>query len=76
MRIMMIIKCPKGGRVPEGYCRKSCLNYPGKAELEKRHTMREAIDAFAMKRDSYPVELTLTLHKIWPKNAEARSIAL
>lgn len=24
---MKIIHCPKGGRVPEGYCRMSCLNY-------------------------------------------------
>jgi len=23
-----IIHCPKGGRVPEGYCRISCLNRP------------------------------------------------
>jgi hypothetical protein len=32
---MKIIHCPKGSRVPEGYCRTSCLNYPGETELEK-----------------------------------------
>ena len=32
---MKIIHCPKGGRVPDGYCRASCLNYPGEIELEK-----------------------------------------
>ena len=26
---MKIVNCPKGGRVPEGYCRESCLNYRG-----------------------------------------------
>jgi hypothetical protein len=26
---MRIVTCPKGGRIPEGYCRQSCLNYPG-----------------------------------------------
>ena len=25
---MKIVSCPKGGRIPEGYCKKSCLNYP------------------------------------------------
>jgi hypothetical protein len=24
-----IVTCPKGGRIPEGYCRQSCLNYSG-----------------------------------------------
>jgi hypothetical protein len=32
---MKIINCPKGGRVPEGYCKQSCLNYPGKNRMEK-----------------------------------------
>jgi len=32
---MKIVHCPKGGRVPDRYCRASCLNYPGKIELEK-----------------------------------------
>jgi hypothetical protein len=26
---MKIITCPKGGRIPEGYCKTSCLNYQG-----------------------------------------------
>jgi hypothetical protein len=25
---MKIISCPKGVRIPEGYCKKTCLNYP------------------------------------------------
>ena len=25
---MRIVDCPKGGKIPEGYCRDSCLNYP------------------------------------------------
>jgi len=29
---MKIVTCPKGGRVPEGYCRQSCLNYPGQGK--------------------------------------------
>jgi len=32
---MRIVNCPKGGRVPEGYCRYSCLNYHGKAQIQK-----------------------------------------
>jgi hypothetical protein len=32
---MKIVHCPKGGRVPYGYCRASCLNYPGETELNK-----------------------------------------
>jgi hypothetical protein len=24
---MKIVRCPKGGKVPENYCRLSCLNY-------------------------------------------------
>jgi hypothetical protein len=29
VKIVKIENCPKGGRIPEGYCRDSCLNYPG-----------------------------------------------
>ncbi len=32
---MKIVTCPKGGRIPEGYCRQSCSNYPGKAHVGK-----------------------------------------
>ena len=32
---MKIVVCPKGGRIPEGYCRQSCLNYSGEREKEK-----------------------------------------
>jgi len=32
---MKIVTCPKGGRVPEGYCRQSCLNYPGQGKRPK-----------------------------------------
>ena len=33
---MKIVHCPKGSRVPDVYCRASCLNYPGEIELEKQ----------------------------------------
>jgi len=32
---MKFVACPKGGRIPEGYCRQSCLNYSGEREKEK-----------------------------------------
>jgi hypothetical protein len=32
---MKIKDCPKGGRVPEGYCRHSCLNYSGRHRPSK-----------------------------------------
>ena len=32
---MRIVHCPKGGRVPEGYCRNSCLNHPGAGRIDK-----------------------------------------
>jgi hypothetical protein len=32
---MKIVACPKGGRIPEGYCQQSCLNYSGEREKEK-----------------------------------------
>lgn len=33
---MHIVHCPKGGKVPEGYCRQSCLNYRvASSETEK-----------------------------------------
>jgi hypothetical protein len=31
-----IINCPKGGKVPEGYCLNSCLNYRGKIERNSK----------------------------------------
>jgi len=37
---MRIVSCPKGGRVPEGYCRQSCLNYPGTRKAPKRQSLR------------------------------------
>ncbi len=43
---MRIIHCPKGGKVPAGYCKESCLNYPGKAEIDKRFSARRSKDAF------------------------------
>ena len=47
---MKIVSCPKGGRVPEGYCRESCLNYPGKAEIDKRILLRKTKGVFPIKR--------------------------
>jgi len=39
---MKIIHCPKGGRISEGYCLKSCLNYPGKHQGETAVTLRKS----------------------------------
>jgi hypothetical protein len=44
---MRIIHCPKGGKVPEGYCKESCLNYPGKVEIHKRISLGKPKDAYA-----------------------------
>jgi len=43
---MKIITCPKGGKVPEGYCRKSCLNYPGEVRKSKWTSMRKLTKNF------------------------------
>ena len=32
---MKIKNCPKGGKIPEGYCKKSCLNYSGDDGIKK-----------------------------------------
>ena len=37
---MRIVTCPKGGRIPEGYCRQSCLNYPGEGKRPKRQALQ------------------------------------
>ena len=47
---MKIVSCPKGGRVPEGYCKESCLNYPRKAEINKRISLMKPKDAFPTKQ--------------------------
>jgi hypothetical protein len=31
---MKIVPCPKGGRIPEGYCQQSCLNYSSEHKTE------------------------------------------
>ena len=38
---MKIVHCPKGGRIPEGYCRESCLNYRGLPKKENRDFFRK-----------------------------------
>jgi len=35
MKAMKIKTCPKGGRIPESYCRNSCLNYSGERKMGK-----------------------------------------
>ena len=47
---MKIVNCPKGGRVPEGYCQDSCLNYPGVAKKEKWSFLRKLRNLFLGKR--------------------------
>ncbi len=38
---MKIVNCPKGGRVPEGYCHESCLNYSGVPKKVKWITLQK-----------------------------------
>ena len=48
--MMKIIHCPKGGRVPEGYCMRSCLNYNkehSKVQARRGTAFRRMKDAFA-----------------------------
>ena len=32
---MRIVHCPKGGKIPEGYCKESCLNYNYQSNSKK-----------------------------------------
>ena len=43
---MKIVTCPKGGRIPEGYCRESCLNYSGETKQEKLGSLRKLKNLF------------------------------
>jgi hypothetical protein len=38
---MKIVTCPKGGRIPEGYCKTSCLNYQSAEKKRMRGSLRE-----------------------------------
>jgi hypothetical protein len=38
---MKIVACPKGGRIPEGYCQHSCLNYTGNHKSKKSSSLRK-----------------------------------
>jgi hypothetical protein len=54
---MKIIHCPKGGKVPDGYCKKSCLNY------ETKHFQRvHQLDAKVRRRVSRAVKRTQNAH--------------
>jgi hypothetical protein len=39
---MKIVNCPKGGRVPEGYCLWSCLNRPKEGDSGHLREPRKA----------------------------------
>ena len=43
---MKIVSCPKGGRVPKGYCLVSCLNYSGERQTEKSNSLRRIKNLF------------------------------
>ena len=43
---MKIVACPKGGRIPEGYCQQSCLNYSGEREEEKSGSLSRIKNLF------------------------------
>jgi len=36
---MKIVACPKGGKIPKGYCQESCLNYLGKHKSQKSSSL-------------------------------------
>ena len=38
---MKIIHCPKGGKVPQGYCMSSCLNYREKHQKIRKQNLQE-----------------------------------
>lgn len=68
---MKIVNCPKGGRVPDGYCRTSCLNYPGRTEMEKRvlakipehiHPIKQHLYSYSLKWMSTFRRLLRRLH--------------
>jgi len=50
---MKIVNCPKGGRVPEGYCKESCLNYSGGHLKKKTKVSRKLRSLFKNKRKSW-----------------------
>jgi len=50
---MKIINCSKGGRVPEGYCLSSCLNYPCKQEKQKAIPFQKPIECLVRKQRSW-----------------------
>jgi hypothetical protein len=35
-KVMKIVHCPKGGRIPKGYCEASCLNFSAIYQDESR----------------------------------------
>jgi hypothetical protein len=41
---MRIVNCPKGDRIPEGYCKQSCLNYPGELKKENLPSQKKIND--------------------------------
>ena len=43
---MKIVACPKGGRIPEGYCQQSCLNYSGERDKEKSGSLSRIKNLF------------------------------
>lgn len=47
-----IVHCPKGGRVPEGYCLNSCLNHPGSGRRGKGFSLQKQEITFPGNDDS------------------------
>ena len=39
---MKIVRCPKGGKMPAGYCNKSCLNYCIERETDEVVSSKKA----------------------------------
>ncbi|MBW2219961.1 MAG: hypothetical protein JRF40_10800 [Deltaproteobacteria bacterium] len=50
---MKIVNCPKGGRIPEGYCKESCLNYEEKHHKKETVLHRGSRNPFISKKKSW-----------------------
>jgi len=50
---MKIVNCPKGGRIPEGYCKESCLNYDEKHHKKETALHRRSISLFTSSKKSW-----------------------
>ena len=50
---MKIVNCPKGGRIPEGYCKESCMNYEEKHHKKETAPSRKSRNLFVSEKKSW-----------------------